>query len=203
MFDWMNEAIARLQGAWKFVLNPPATDLQIRQCASALGVALPPSYRSFLLSSDGASLFRKEWRDASGRLQAAEGFRILGTSELAVHNQEYRRARTDITADEWNDLVLFCHIPGTGGDYCGLDPQHPTADGEYAVVDCFHEFWPGCWKRAVLGDSFGAWLQRAFDAALRGEEPHYWLDWEELRSLNGECIEQRQRELQARLPRSS
>src|SRR5581483_4807788 len=43
---------------WRFTLNPPATEEQIRQAEARVGVPFPPDLRAFLLRWNGASLFR-------------------------------------------------------------------------------------------------------------------------------------------------
>lgn len=205
MFEWMHDRIAEVQATpvarkegWNFVLPPPAGEHEVAQCERELGTSLPPSYRSFLLSYDGASLFRREHRLADGRAMVVAEIGIQGTRDLPAF-QSY--LRTFWEADDpggWGSLVVFCRIPGSGADYCALNPERSTPDGEYAVVDCHQDMWPRCWRRAVIAPSFDAWLRRAFDAALRGESPYYWLNLPELRDLYRECREEHQRELAQR-----
>ncbi|WP_277128211.1 SMI1/KNR4 family protein [Chlorogloeopsis fritschii] len=68
MFEWLPERIEQAQQVfqefsldWTFILNPPATETEIRACEEALGVTLPPSYREFLLRHNGANFFVLTW----------------------------------------------------------------------------------------------------------------------------------------------
>ena len=205
MFDWLPDHIAEVGATamaqelgWRFVMNPPAAEEAVRRCEEAVGLAFPPSYRAFLRRWDGASLFRQETPLRGGAIDVSAEIGIQGTRDLPAF-QDYLRTFWDANdPGGWGSLVVFCRIPGSGADYCALNPERSTPDGEFAVVDCHQDMRPHCWRRAVIAPSFEAWLQRAFGAALRGESPYYWLNLPELRDLYRECHEEHQRELAQR-----
>lgn len=202
MFEWMDDRIADVQGTaaareqgWRFLLNPPATGDEVRRCEEALGLPLPPSYRAFLSRWNGASLFRRESPWPNDPNPVSSEFGIKGTHDLpSFHGKFKATVLPDILPEEWGNLIVFCAVPSGSGDHCALDPDQRTAEGEYAVVDCFHELRPRCWRRAVIAPSFEAWLRRAFDAALQKADPYYWLNLPELLALYRECHEEDRKE---------
>jgi hypothetical protein len=205
VFDWLPERIravqrsaAAQQARWGFVLAPPAIEADLRGCEAALGRPLPPSYRAFLARWNGASLFRQEVRLPDGQVALGAEIGIQGAGDLPAFHQQVRDELRFHDAGDWGDLIVFCAIPGTGGDWCGLNPEHATATGEYAVVDCFHEMRPRCWRRAVAAPSFGAWLEQVFTAALQTGDPYFWINAPEVREAYRQCHEEDQRALAAR-----
>jgi len=185
VFAWLPDRIEQakiisqeFEQDWKFILNPPATEAAIQACEVALGVPLPPSYRDFLLRWNGASLFRWERYQKNGFCFVTREIGIQGTDELLEFNQENR---LDFTDEEWDSLILFCYIPGTGGDFCGFDP-HQTTNWEYAVLDCCHEVAPLEWRQARIASSFAEWLEKIFDQVDQRKDPEFWLGDTELGS---------------------
>lgn len=178
MFEWLPERIEQakiisdeFEQGWKFLLNPPATEAEIRACEMGLGVPLLPSYREFLLRWNGAHLFyTNESLLPDGDIWRHGGpmFSIQGAHELIAFNQENR---LDFTDKEWNSLILFCSYVG-GGDSCGLDPQQ-TTNLEYTVIDCFHELEPAEWQQARIATFFAEWLERLFDCVDERKHPAY------------------------------
>lgn len=204
MFDWLPARVAQVQTTtlarqqgWRFVLNPAATNEDIRDCEVALGRPLSPSYSAFLSRWNGASLFRRESMLPDGRISVSAEIGIQGTRDVSAFHRDLR-ANLDFYGDEgWASLLVFCNIPGPGAFYCALNADLTTPEGEYAVVDCHEDFGPRCWQRAMIAPSFEAWLEGAFGAALQGDDPYYWLNLPELDVLYRECLEERQRELAA------
>lgn len=187
MFEWLPERIEQAYKVfeefsldWTFILNPPATEAEIQACEVALGVALPPSYREFLLRWNGAYLFRYAqdeppmygWWDDSGIV-------IQGTTTLLEFTQDNQEVY-----EEWDSLIAFCYLGGIGtGDFCVLDPQQIT-DTEYAVLDCFHEVSPTEWRQVQIASSFAEWLARIFDEVVDDKkQPEYWYETESSCSL--------------------
>lgn len=197
MFEWLPDNIAAVQAMpaaqeqeWTFLLNRPASEDDLRRCEAALGVSLPPSYRAFLLRWDGASLFRRDSLLPDGRVLVTAEVGIQGSHDLPGF---HRMVSNYWRAEDWGRLLLFCNIPGPGACYCALNAERSTPEGEYAVVDCDSDYGPRCWRRAVVAASLEDWLRRAFDAALQGGDPYYWLNRPGLRELYRECDEEDRR----------
>lgn len=211
MFEWFPDGIASVQASaagseagWKFTLNPPATEGDLHKCEADLRIAMPPSYRAFLLRWNGASLFRQEVQMRDGTFEMTAEFGIAGTGRLTSLNNGLRAALSPYTPTvDWGGLVVYCDLPGGGAFYCGLNPERSTAEGEYAVVDCHEDFGPRCWRRAVIAPSFEMWLQRAFDSALRNGDPYYWPNTPEVRAIYRQCHEEDQREAAERRQRQA
>jgi hypothetical protein len=127
---------------------------------------------------NGASLFRWERYQKNGFCFVTREIGIQGTDELLEFNQENR---LDFTDEEWDSLILFCYIPGTGGDFCGFDP-HQTTNWEYAVLDCCHEVAPLEWRQVRIASSFAEWLEKIFDQVDQRKDPEFWLGDTELGS---------------------
>jgi len=189
MFEWLPERIEQAKKVfqefsldWTFILNPPATEAEVQACEVAIGVALPPSYRKFLLRCNGAYLFRIEqdeppiysWWDDSGIV-------IQGTHTLLEFTQANREGFTD---EEWNSLIPFCYLGSIlTGDFCALDPQQLT-ESEYAILDCDYELDPARWRQAKIASSFAEWLARTFDKVVdHKKQPEYWYETESSFSL--------------------
>ncbi|RUR83517.1 tetratricopeptide repeat protein [Chlorogloeopsis fritschii PCC 9212] len=190
MFEWLPERIEQAQQVfqefsldWTFILNPPATETEIRACEEALGVTLPPSYREFLLRHNGANFFCTDLGETYDRsIWDDSGLIIYGTDNLVDFNQEKQEIYTD---EEWDSLIAFCYLERIGtGDFCGLDPQQKT-NLEYAVLDCFHELAPADWRQARIASSFADWLARIFDQViLHKKYPEYWFEAESSSSFS-------------------
>jgi tetratricopeptide (TPR) repeat protein len=147
-----------------------------------LGVALPHSYREFLLRWNGAYLFRVAqdeppqygwWEDS--------GLVIQGTHTLLEFTQANREGFTD---EEWNSLIPFCYLGSIlTGDFCALDPQQLT-ESEYAILDCDYELDPARWRQAQIASSFAEWLARTFNKVVDDKkQPEYWYETESSFSL--------------------
>jgi cell wall assembly regulator SMI1 len=70
MYEWLAHRVAQAKEVlqdfsmdWGFVLNSPASEAEISNCESELGVRLPSSYREFLLEFNGVELFYPEQRN--------------------------------------------------------------------------------------------------------------------------------------------
>lgn len=191
MFEWIPERIEQANRVlqeflldWAFILNPPATEAEIRACELALGVPLPPSYRKFLLRWNGAYLFRDNEDDLpNGSWWDNSRIFIQGTNNLVEFSQENKQGR--FTDEEWDSLIAFCYLGSIGtGDFCGLDPQQ-TTNSEYAVLDCFNEQDPARWRQARIASSFAEWLERVFDqVVLQKKCPEYWYEAESSSSFS-------------------
>lgn len=192
MFEWLSDRIEAVRGTavakendWQFLLNPAASEEEIARCEQALHLPLPPSYRAFLRRSDGASFFRREVRLPDGRTLATMGLEIAGTGRLPELNARLRAERAE-PRERWGRLIMAGDAPLGEGDLWGLNPD-TQADGEYAVVDGWHEQGPYCWRQAVIASSFEAWLRRAFDEALATGNPWYWAGSPELQAIYDAC----------------
>lgn len=181
MFEWLPERIKQAYKVfeefsldWTFILNSPATEAEIQACEVDLGVALPPSYREFLLRWNGAYLFCVEEDILPGWENS--GLVIHGTATLLGFNQPDRERFTD---EEWNSLIAFCYLGRvSSGDFCALDPQQ-TTNSEYTVLDCFHELTPAEWRQARIAFSFAEWLERLFNQVVDEKKlPEYWFEAE-------------------------
>lgn len=181
MFEWLPEQIERakiisdeFEQGWEFLLNPPATEADIRSCEAVLGIPLPPSYKEFLLRWNGAYLFRIDESQSSNDLwDGSSLIHIQGTQYLLEFNQQ---VRGDLSDEEWNLLILFAYR--YSGDYYGLDP-YQTKNSEYAVLNCEHDSHSLKWWQSKIASSFTEWLERLFDqVANRRQLPEYWLDLE-------------------------
>jgi len=113
------------------------------------------------------------------------GLEIAGTGELPALNARLRADRYD-PPEDWGRLIVGGEAPVGEGDVWGLNPDI-LSDGEYAVVDGWHEQGPDRWRRAVAAPSFEAWLRRAFDEALRTGNPYYWINAPEIRAVYDAC----------------
>lgn len=182
MFEWLSERIEQAHKVfqefsldWTFILNSPATEAEIQACEVDLGVALPPSYREFLLRWNGAYLFCVE-EDILPPGWENSGLVIHGTATLLGFNQPEWEG---FTAEEWNSLVAFCYLGRVrSGDFCALDPQQ-TTNSEYTVLDCFHELTPAEWRQARIAFSFAGWLERLFNQVVDEKKlPEYWFEAE-------------------------
>jgi cell wall assembly regulator SMI1 len=176
MFDWLAERIAAArgrarEGEWRFVLNPPATEDAVRACEAALGLPLPPPHRAFLLRWDGAAFFRQAVASLDGRTHVVGGLEIAGTGALPALNARLRAERYE-PAEAWGRLIMGGEAPVGEGDMWGLNPE-ATTDGEYAIVDGWHEQGPSRWRKAVVAPSFEDWLRRVEGAAIDTGEPYY------------------------------
>ncbi|MUL38317.1 SMI1/KNR4 family protein [Gloeocapsopsis dulcis] len=179
MFEWLPERIEQAKIIsqefsldWRFILNLPATEAEIRTCETDLGVLLPLSYREFLLRWNGASLFREESQLSGGVLSEIG---IKGTHELLNFNRE---EKVNFTNEEWDSLILFCYL-GMSADYCGFDPSQEK-NAEYAVLDCFHELEPAQWRQSKIASSFIEWLEQIFEQVAQKKHPFFWLGSKDL-----------------------
>jgi len=161
-YDWLEQATRRFAeiGAefdfdWKFRLGTPATSEVIDRAERELGLTLPPSLRRFYLAHDGAQIAYYEiatLRDLCDRTLLAR------TEDLKVYEEPV------------DDLLCAVDL-GDANRYV-LDSSRPDPEGEYPVLDAFHEVGPTQWRETVISPSFGAWLRTVFDDVLvRGYDP--------------------------------
>jgi len=141
VLDEIESLIARIQANGDEVwIAGPQSDEAISALERAMGVPMPPSYRSFLRRYGGLGVFDSY---ISGIIDNAIGG---GAGRLLDDTERFRR-----------DYGLPPHLLVVQKDhdapYC-LDCQMPDARGEYPLV-CY-ELHSGCQTR--LNASFGEWL---------------------------------------------
>jgi hypothetical protein len=203
MFEWLPDTITQLENSdvarkegWRFVLNRPASGTELDRLEAAIGIPLPPSFRGFLAQWNGASLFRPGLRGANGQELLGSVIEILDTERIVELTKQLTRDWEQDDPGGFGNLFVVAQTPGTGGDYCGLNPEHTSPQGEYALVDCMGEFWPSCWRRCVVEESFEEWLRKVFDAAVRGDH-YYWINLPTLRAIQRTCLIEHQEALAA------
>lgn len=142
--------------------NSPATTSQIELCETKIGFPLPPSHRSFLLLANGV------------RLDIAFDYKILSTDQIVEVTDKMRSE--DYNGEDVGNLIA-CVTYNSDCDRLVLDPER-RKNGEYAVLDAFHEEGPSGWKMAegYVAPSFEGWLSRTLrTVGLRRELPEYWI----------------------------
>ncbi|WP_329459075.1 SMI1/KNR4 family protein [Streptomyces sp. NBC_01497] len=143
--------------------RPGASEEQLVALEKRLGSVLPPSYRSFLATSDGwrnISLFMAELRDTAtvGLLRDAE-----------PDTWEILRGEDDEDADDREFMDRVVLVSGQGdAQYWLLDPADVSPDGEWAA-HIWASWYPG------LGERFASFAEliaeeRASFERIRGQE---------------------------------
>lgn len=166
---WLNDRVSRTREVvdgygfpFRWEPNPPATESQIVQCETSIAVSLPPSLRSFLRVANGVSFF------------IAHPYEILSTERICEVTREMRSE--DYDGDDVGNLIAAVTYNGDC-DRLVLEPNR-LMDGEYAVLDAFHEEGPSGWRMpgSYVAPSFGQWLLQTFDTVgWRHETSDYWI----------------------------
>jgi hypothetical protein len=163
-FGWFHEAASRfaatiepyeLGDMWDVRVHEPATEAQILATETAIGFPLPPSLRSFYEKSNGAQLGTVE---------------ILSVEKLAEHTLESRRQGPETYNESFDDLIDIVDLLGEDNRYL-LDRSKRRADGEYPLINAWHETGPHEWRTNLEGDSFGSWLRSFVDEVC---ERHFY-----------------------------
>lgn len=129
----MDKLMEILKGSAENIFFPGATEEEIVKLESELKTTLPPSYRQFLLESNGALLYGQD--------------EILGTvDDPAAGRQSVSSLKVVLQS---GDRLPSGLIPFHRGAlmHC-FDPSHKSPDGEYPVVGLTFE------GRALLDDSY-------------------------------------------------
>ena len=140
--------------------SPPATESEILAAERRLGVLLPPSYRSFLLISNG-------WRPFSTfverlfPVQEIERLRVKDFDDLRLIEKYYKE--DEISDSEYLDYETPKHMvslrhryypecllvgrawDGGGGELVLLNPNIVFPDGEWETI-FFANWIPGNWR---------------------------------------------------------
>jgi hypothetical protein len=124
----------------------PADEDAIRAAEQRLGVPLPPSYRNFLLVSDG-------WADMAT---------IAGTLRKVDAIGWYPEVDPEMWT-AWFGPDMDFDTDSNQGDVWVLSADHIDADGEWRA----YEWWPGDGGDLILHDSFGALMLSARDEWVR------------------------------------
>jgi cell wall assembly regulator SMI1 len=111
-------------------VGKPASQKAIARTEKVLGIALPPSLRSYLAAQDGATVLwdypEKKWGCA---------FTVLGTKALQETHREVMRSLEQADA---HHQQLMTHLrpifPSFDGAQVALDTRVASKSGEYAVV---------------------------------------------------------------------
>jgi hypothetical protein len=123
---------------------PPATEDQIRAAEDRLGIALPPSYRSFLKASNGWGKITRAI-DQMFTVEQVDWFRVITPSWVSVYDEPrrwesreptpddeyfaYGKAASDFREEHVRD-TLQISAKGDAAAYL-LNPQVISADGEW------------------------------------------------------------------------
>ncbi len=133
-----------------------ATEKEIFEVEQILGYPFPPSYRLFLNAFNGATLYA---------IDCLDGFQLLGLEDIRMCVDRVAKAY----AEDWTpSRFLFCKIVGEG-NYLAFDAAQPLSNGEYPVLDAFHEFLPCQWP--IISSDFISWINRLIDS----EGTKFWL----------------------------
>lgn len=89
---------------------PPATETQVRALEKRIGMPLPPSYRTFLLTTNG-------WRRTTPFIAAVRPARRVDF--YRVENLEAVSIWSEAGGANVSDPDYFSYIPDRGADYCG------------------------------------------------------------------------------------
>jgi hypothetical protein len=134
--------------------GPPASNAELAELESRLGVKLDPELTAFYRVFNGAKLFKP----------VAPPFEILPLHQIV-------RARVAIYGKDDDSrgppfILAICDVED--GNYVGIDTSK-THGGFHTVVDIFHETFPEIAK--PIAASFGEFLRRALDSG----GCHFWI----------------------------
>jgi hypothetical protein len=139
----------------------PADEDGVRAAEQRLGVPLPPSYRNFLLVSDGWA----EMPTNAGTLQRVDAIGWYPEADPGMWTAWFG----DRDFPELESELRRCVLISTDtyqGDVWVLSADHIGADGEWRA----YEWWPGDGGDLLPHDSFGALLLSARDKWLAEAE---------------------------------
>lgn len=177
------EVAAELSIGWRAELGDAASDVLIDACESAIGTPLSPTHREFLRLHDGAHfVISLPFHDFELPIGISPPYsydvRILSCLEIIATTQRTRAFLEEffsgIVADPPLTSAIVIARYEHSGDKCLADPTN-VADGEYAILDAFHEA-PDDWASAVIARSFREWLERMLAAFISEQKLlYYWM----------------------------
>ncbi len=136
------------------IINNPASSVEIENVNSYFKNRLPQDYLSFLLYTNGCTLF--EYKDLGG-------FEFLNSANLISENEFIKNQFDENVWDE--NIIMFCSCIGDG-DYIGFKILD---NDRYVIIDCFRECSPSEWE--TIGNSLDDFIEKILDS--NGEK--FWL----------------------------
>ncbi|WP_431950593.1 SMI1/KNR4 family protein [Actinacidiphila sp. bgisy167] len=134
----------------------PANEGAVRAVEQRLGLSLPPSYRNFLLVSDGW----EEMPTNAGTLRTADAIGWYPETDPEMWTAWFG---PDMDFPDLESALRRCVLITTDsvqGDVWVLSADHIGANGEWRA----YEWWPGDDGSLLPHDSFGSLLLSARDA---------------------------------------
>jgi hypothetical protein len=134
----------------------PASEDAIRAAEQRLDVSLPPSYRNFLLVSDGWA----EMPDDPGTLRTVDAIGWYPQTDPEMWEAWFgpdMPENPELESELKGSLLIT--TDAYRGDVWVLAPNHRDADGEWRA----YEWWPADDGSLLPHDSFGALLKSARD----------------------------------------
>ncbi|GAA1979770.1 SMI1/KNR4 family protein [Amycolatopsis minnesotensis] len=114
--------------------NEPGTERAVAAAEHRLAVRFPPSFRHFLLTSDGCPGIGA-WTDELYSCDRLAWFRDTAAGETSIAVAEVFYGESDQHPDEgdWHPPAIFERslLVAGGHDYWLLDPADPGAEGEW------------------------------------------------------------------------
>lgn len=191
MFDWLNcaiksstEILAKYGFDVGFFFDRPTTLASIYVAENTLGVALPYSYKNFLLFSNGAYLFfdRSESDEIDkGNVDITTGLIIESIERVVALTQKYKEIFYDENhPSSWPDgIVVIAEDAITGDCFC-LSLETNAENSEVSVLygeDCIL---PDEWVDRIIAASFEEWLKFMFNSVIEEKQtPYYWFPFGE------------------------
>jgi len=141
----------------------PASEDAVRAAEQRLGVALPPSYRNFLLVSNGWV----EMPADAGTLRTVDAIGWYPETDPEMWNAWFGPDMPDFSElkSELKPSLLIT-TDAYRGDVWLLNPDHKGADGEWRA----YEWWSADDGSLLPYDSFGALLQNAREEWIKKGE---------------------------------
>jgi len=184
---WEAAVAARGKTAGSPLCQPPATESEIQALEARLGYPLPPSYRTFLQTSNGLKTigFDPTAEPADEYLPASRVYALRNRGDPAetlwltrdraeatgLFDIEGNVAEQLLEPQEYSLRGHLLYAVKIGGPYPEgsvlLDPLDVDADGEWRAWDC--------WKETCIKDrSFGDLIERTVANDSAPEEPSYY-----------------------------
>ncbi len=149
-------------------LNPPATDQEISELESALGVQLPADFVACLRVHNGQGAMAGGLLDNSEFLSTGAILDQWTVWKDLLDSGDFKDAVSEpdpgVKNDWWNPKwIPFSHNGGGDHDCLDLDPAVGGKVGQ--VIGMWHD----AGNREVQAESFGAWFEEYVDAVLDGQ----------------------------------
>lgn len=190
---WSDEGWVAVLNRWKKAIakrgdttvlpeqQPPASEVEVMALERRLGLPLPPSYRSFLLASNGLSIPGEDAPNRPALLPAERVARVTDTYPLwlwlehtglgGLFDVEGSVAKHLLDPDEYSCQGHWLYAIKIDGGYPEsdllLDPLDVDADGEWRVWDKYKESSPKY-------RSFGDLIEARINAIEQPQQPPYY-----------------------------